>query len=143
MLAEPEPEPEPQPEPVVERRKKKGKPRHRKPRGLAVELALSRVVVMVAGERRRLKPCAAGGVACHAVLVGLLIAHAVVDCALDCGCRGRVVDNHGWVVGPQLSEMRAPRYVVKVPPIADVPRQWAMPTSAPHNTSPSAVLVLR
>ena len=40
--------PEPQPEPVVQRRKKKGKLRHRKPRGLAVELALSRAVIMVA-----------------------------------------------------------------------------------------------
>ena len=82
--------PEPQPEPVVEGRKKKGKPRHRKPRGLAMELALSRVVIMVAGERRHLKPCAASGVACRGVLVGLLIAHAVVDCALNCGCRGWV-----------------------------------------------------
>eukprot|EP01046_Picozoa_sp_COSAG06_P010405 COSAG06_NODE_568_length_14183_cov_130.573843_3_plen_109_part_00 len=87
------PEPQPEPEPVVEGRKKKGKPRHRKPWGLAVELALSRAVIMVAGERRHLKPCAASGVACHGVLVGLLIAHAVVDCALDCGCHGRAVDN--------------------------------------------------
>ena len=38
--------PEPQPEPVVEGRKKKGKPWHRRPRGLAVELALSRVVII-------------------------------------------------------------------------------------------------
>ena len=132
MEAQEAAEPEPQPEPVVEGRKKKGKPRHRKPRGLAVELALSRTVIMVAGERRHLKPCAASGVACRGVLVGLLIAHAVVDCALNCGCHGRALDNHEWVVGPQLSEMRAPRYVVKVPPIADVPRQWTMPTSAPH-----------
>jgi hypothetical protein len=48
------------------------------------------------------------------------------------GCRGWVVDERGWVIGPQLSEMRAPWYVVKVPPIVDVPRQWTMPTSAPH-----------
>ena len=46
-LLEPEPvlegalaEPQPQPGQVVEKHKKKGKPWHRKPRGLAVELAL-------------------------------------------------------------------------------------------------------